>query len=326
VLAATRPGPRRITFVTSPDRCNLRCRMCRDHSPLAEPRDGDERLLGFDLVARVLDERRGTPLAEVVPSTRGEPLLWPYLDRLLAACEARGLRLNLTTNGTFPRGGPSRWAPRLAAVASDVKISWNGAVAATAEGVMQGLSFARALDGVRALVAARDALRRRGAPACTVSFQVTAQEANVAEVPAIVRLAGALGVDRVKLNQLQVHHAALAGDDLRRDPAARARWAAATRAAREEAAATGVRLENAVELCDADAAVGPCPFLDREAWVLADGAFAPCPSPRAPELGASLHDATLGEIWQGPDYRALVAEHDSRAECARCAFRRPGGM
>jgi MoaA/NifB/PqqE/SkfB family radical SAM enzyme len=322
------PGPRRVTFVTNPGRCNLRCRACREHSPHATARPGPGEL-PWALVAAVLDERRGTALAEVIPSTQGEPLLWPGLEALAARCAADGLRLNVTTNGSWPRLGAAGWAARLVPACSDVKVSWHGATAGTAEPLAGGLRFEDALEGLRALLAARDAARARGERACTVTLQVAAQEENVAELPAVVALAARLGVDRVKVNQLQVHFPALAGSDLRRAPASRARWDAAVRGMR--AAAGAVRLEGAAPWGDAAPPYGACPFLGREAWILADGRFAPCPaalggpgSGPAGDLGA-VTDRPLGALWESAAYRALVDGFAARASCARCPFRRVGG-
>jgi MoaA/NifB/PqqE/SkfB family radical SAM enzyme len=335
-------GPRRITFVTSPARCNLRCSVCRDHSPLRE-RAPDDRELPLALVSRVVEEARERGLSEVIPSTRGEPLLWPGLTALAELCESRGVLLNVTTNGTFPRLGAQGWARRLASAAADVKISWNGARRETAEELMEGLCFDAALDGVRALVAARDARRARGERATRVSFQVTARERNVEEIPAIVALAADLGVDRVKVNQLQVHFPALAGEELRRSAGSRARWNAAVRAAHEAAerhrsSGGTIELENLVEMAFAadDARGGApgrarsCPFLGREAWILQDGSFAPCPAPAALDgrMGrfGSVAETSLGDIWEGEAYRELVATHESRSDCAACPLRRPGGL
>ncbi len=330
-------GPRRITFVTNPDECNLACPMCREHSPLAPRPARPPRRLSFDVVERVLDERRGSALAEVVASTKGEPLLWPALRRLALACRTRGLSLNLTTNGTFP-GGAIAWAQLLVPACSDVKISWNAVTAATAAAVMPGLALDRAVQGARAFLSVRDRLAAAGERACRVTFQVTAQERNVAELAGIVKLAAQLGVDRVKVNQLQVHFPALAPDDLRRDAAARGRWNDAVAAMREAARAhrapgrPPLHLQNVQEWPDVGGGVpyGPCPFLDREAWVTADGDFAPCPAPPGQEgaLGrfGSIHSQPLGAIWEGRPYRALVAGHASAGPCARCSLRRPGGV
>jgi MoaA/NifB/PqqE/SkfB family radical SAM enzyme len=291
-----------------------------------------------ELAARVLRERAGTALVEVIPSTMGEPLLWAGMDALVDLCAALGLSLNLTTNATFPGRGAAAWAARLVPVASDVKVSWNGATAATAEAIMPGLVFEDAVENVRALVAARDRHARAGGRRCRVSFQVTAQEENVAELPGVVRLAAALGVDRVKVNQLQPRFPPLAARSLRRDAEAIRRW---NRAVAETLAAAGearlpwgapVLLENVAPLAEdpaAPAPLGPCPFVGREAWLHHDGRFAPCPHPAAArgELGdfGSAADRPLGALWDAPGFRAFVAGHEAHPVCRSCPFRRRGG-
>jgi MoaA/NifB/PqqE/SkfB family radical SAM enzyme len=290
------------------------------------------------LASAVLAERVGTALVEVIPSTLGEPLLWRGFDELAARCAHHGYALNVTTNGTFPGRGAEAWSALLAEVASDVKVSWNGAVAATAEAIMPGLDFAAAVKGVRALVRARDGRARAGGRRCRVSFQVTAREDNVAELPGIVRLAAALGVDRVKVNQLQVRFPALAPLSLRRDVSAIRRWNAAAASARVAAAEArlpsgeAVLLENVAPLAEdpaAPAPLGPCRFLGREAWIHPDGRFAPCPHPAAArgELGdfGSVATRDLGSIWAGDALAALVAGYERHPLCMSCPLRRPGG-
>jgi MoaA/NifB/PqqE/SkfB family radical SAM enzyme len=287
----------------------------------------------------VIAERRGSALREVIPSTMGEPLLFSGLDPLVDACADAGVRLNLTTNGTFPGRGARAWAERLVPVASDVKISWNGAAARTAEAVMPGLSFEEAQENVRVLAAVRDAHARAGRTRCRISFQVTVQEANVDELAGIVGLARALGVDRVKLNHLQVRSPALAARSLRRSPEAIRRLNAALASARAAAGPAdgrgAVLLENAVELRpdpSDPAPRGPCPFAGREAWIHPDGRFAPCPHPAAArgELGgigglAVGRGRTLGEVWESEEFRLFVEGGREGEICEGCAFRRVGG-
>ncbi len=333
-------GPWRITFVTNPDDCNLRCPMCAGHSKLArlpgDRRASRPRRMGIGLVRRVLDERRGTELREVIPSTMGEPLLWPDLDALVDRCAARDLKLNLTTNGTFPGRGATAWAERLCPASSDVKISWNAATAETAAAIMPGLDFGAAVEDARAFLSARDRLAR-GGRRCRVSFQVTAMETNVAELPAMVLLAASLGVDRVKMNHVQVHFPQMEAQSLRRDPPALRRWNEAARACRAAAAevrrpdGSSLELENVVELSPHGdpAPRGPCRFAGREAWVAVDGRFAPCPAPgaargRLGEFG-SLRERTLGEIWEGRAFRDFVAGWRHHPVCRECNLRRPGG-
>ena len=331
-------GPWRVTFVTNPDDCNLACDMCPGHSPLGPGPRRPPRRLDPELVLAVLAEREGSPLREVVPSTMGEPLLWAGLDRLAAACQARGLSLNVTTNGTFPGRGPRAWARLLAPATRDLKVSWNGASAAVAERLMGGLRYEAALDALRAFLVERDAVAAAGGRRCRVSFQVTAQEENLAELPEVVRLAARLGVERVKLHHLQPRLPHLRARCLGRDGGAAARWNGAVRAclrAAGEAELPGggrVLLENATELPPGGAAAaprGPCPFLGQEAWVLADGRFAPCPHPAAAEgeLGefGDLRRTALAEIWTGQALAGLRAGFLEHPVCRSCSFRRAGG-
>jgi MoaA/NifB/PqqE/SkfB family radical SAM enzyme len=171
-----------------------------------------------------------------------------------------------------------------------------------------------------------------------VSFQVTAKEANVAELPAIVRLAASLGVERVKVNHLQPRFPHLHARSLRRSPEAIRRWNAAVALARDAAEAiplpSGERvlLENVAPLAEdpgAPAPPGPCRFVGREAWVHADGTFAPCPHPAAArgDLGdfGSLRALALGDVWAGAPLRRLVSTWEEHPVCRTCPLRRPGG-
>jgi len=341
--APTPAGPWRLTLVTDPDDCTLACDMCECGQARAGlgPRPPTPRRMDPALALGALASLGALPgaaLREVIPSTMGEPLLWAGLDALLDACAAAGLALNLTTNGTWPGRGPRAWGERLWPVARDVKVSWNGATAATAEAIMPGLDFAAAVEGVREVAAARDRLAARGGARGTLSFQVTAQAGNVEELAGIVRLAADLGVDRVKFNQLQPRQAFLEPRALTRSAEGLRRWneaAAAVRAAAEEVRlpwGAPVVLQNAGDLAldpAAPAPLGPCPFVGREAWVLPDGRLAPCPHPAAwrGELGdfGSAADAPLAELWGGEALRAFTGAYEGHPVCAGCAFRRPGG-
>ena len=135
-------GPWRVTLDTNPDDCNLHCTMCEEHSPhssrnqLRMAGQLPRRRMEWSTVEAVLREGAQNGLREVIPSTMGEPLLWSHFEQLLDLCAELGLRLNLTTNGTFPRLGAQAWAERILPVASDIKISWNGATKATQERIM----------------------------------------------------------------------------------------------------------------------------------------------------------------------------------------------
>ena len=182
--------------------------MCEEHSPhsplqAARRREGrPRRTMPVDLIRRVVEDAAAHGLREIIPSTMGEPLLYAHFEEIVALCSQHGVRLNLTTNGTFPGLGAKAWAERIVPVASDVKISWNGATKATHEAIMIGARWERMLDNVGAFIAVRDAHAAGGGNRCRVTFQLTFMEANAAELAGIVRLAARIGVDRVKGHHL----------------------------------------------------------------------------------------------------------------------------
>ena len=336
-------GPWRVTFDTNPDTCNMHCIMCEEHSPhspLQKARRAEgrpRRLMPIALIRRVVADAATNGLREIIPSTMGEPLLYEQFEDIVELCSEHGVMLNLTTNGTFPRLGARTWAERIVPVTSDVKISWNGATKETQESIMLGSNWEKVLANVRTFIEVRDTHAAAGGNRCRVTFQLTFLEANVAELPDIVRLAIELGVDRVKGHHLWAHFDAIKDQSMRRSPEAIRRWNRAVLAAREAAGnrtlpnGRHILLEN-IFLLDEDATEdlapgGPCPFLGQEAWVSAEGRFDPCCAPDAQRrtLGefGSLHERGLMEIWQGDAYRRLVATYRNRSLCLGCNMRKP---
>lgn len=340
---AQRQGPWRITFDTNPDTCNLHCVMCEEHSAhsvlqIKRKEEGrPPRLMPFSLIERVIADAAPHGLREIIPSTMGEPLLYEHFERILDLCERYGIKLNLTTNGTFPRLGAKAWAERIVPVGSDVKISWNGATKATQEAVMVGARWETVLDNVRSFIEVRDRFAASGGTRCRVTFQLTFLERNVAELADIVRLAIDLGVDRVKGHHLWAHFDAIKEQSMRRNTDAIRRWNAAVLAAQAAAAertlpnGRHILLEN-IFLLDEEATAdlapgGPCPFLGQEAWVSALGRFDPCCAPDAQRrtLGefGNLQERGLMEIWNGEAYRELMATYRNRKLCLGCNMRKP---
>ena len=344
--AQDRSGPWRITFDTNPDDCNLHCIMCEDHSPYSTTQSDrrkagrPKRRMGIDLIRRVMEESRGTGLREIIPSTMGEPLLYRHFDEILDLCAEYGVKLNLTTNGTFPKRGAKAWAERIVPVTSDVKVSWNGATKATHENVMLGSNWETVLENVRTFIGVRNAHAERGGNRCRVTFQLTFMEINVSELPNIVKLAAELGVDRVKGHHLWVHFSQMGHQSMRRSPEAIARWNAIVDSAYEVAerhrlpSGDRVLLENVFRLDENGegdiAPDGECPFLGQEAWVASDGRFNPCCAPDALRrtLGyfGNVDSTSLYDIWKSAEYSDLQANYMKNALCRGCNMRRPADL
>jgi hypothetical protein len=196
---------------------------------------------------------------------------------------------------------------------------------------MRGSHFVRMLDNLRTLVAERDRFARSFGHRATITLQPTFLEANVHELADLVRLAAREGVDRVKGHHVWTHFAALEGLSLRRSPEVIAKWNTAVRAARIVANGEQVRLVNFHELLDGDASDiapgAPCPFLDREAWINTEGRFDPCcaPDDLRRSLGSfgRVGEVPFAAIWEGTEYRRLVATHAQNPLCRACNMRQP---
>jgi glycosyltransferase involved in cell wall biosynthesis/MoaA/NifB/PqqE/SkfB family radical SAM enzyme len=334
-------GPWRITFDTNPDHCNQHCVMCEEHSPYRiRTRDDDlasPRVMPIELLERVVAEAVPLGLREIIPSTMGEPLLYGAFDEIIDLCHRYGLRLNLTTNGSFPGRGARAWAERIVPVASDIKISWNGATAQTHESIMVGSNWAQALENVRTLLAVRDQHASVSGHRCQVTFQLTFIETNVHELPDMVRLAIELGIDRVKGHHLWCHFDETRHLSMRRSAGAISRWNAAVVEARKVASENlladgrAIVLDN-IHLLTSEAVqdLSPgadCPFLGKEAWISALGSFSPCCAPDGLRRGlgefGNLNQTGLFDIWNSRAYRSLVAEHRNQPLCRSCNMRRP---
>jgi glycosyltransferase involved in cell wall biosynthesis/MoaA/NifB/PqqE/SkfB family radical SAM enzyme len=336
-------GPWRITFDTNPDTCNLKCVMCEEHSPhsplqdMRKARGQDRRIMPIQLIEEVLAQAVPNGLREIIPSTMGEPLVYDHFERILDLCQQHGLKLNLTTNGTFPRLGAKAWAERIVPLASDVKISWNGATQATQEAVMLGARWDTMLSNAREFIAVRDAHAAAGGNRCRVTFQMTFLESNVGELADIVRLAVELGVDRLKGHHLWTHFQEIEHLSMRRSPESIQRWnesvLEARKAVSERMLPNGkpLLLEN-IFLLEAGALhdlapEGRCPFLGQEAWVSAQGRFDPCCAPDAQRrtLGdfGNLHDQGIVEIWNGRAYQDLKTSYRNKSLCLGCNMRKP---
>jgi MoaA/NifB/PqqE/SkfB family radical SAM enzyme len=340
------PGPWRITFDTNPDDCNLACLMCEEHSDFSEKKTlriaghRPHRRMDVAVIRRVISEMVPRGLREVIPSTMGEPLLYEHFDEILALCREHGVRLNLTTNGTWPNRGPARWGELLCPVTTDVKISWNGTTPHTQETIMKGSSLAKRTEDLRAFLRIRDLVHSAGGERCRVTLQCTFLQSNVDELPSLVRFAADLGADRVKGHHLWVHFGQMAEQDLRRTPQTRRHWNETVRGCTDAAEryrrpdGTRIQLDNFLTLPEIAAELPSewvCPFLGREAWVNHAGRFDPCCAPDLERqslgsFGFVTVDGGLQRVWDGPAYRTLVRDYKGTSVCRKCTLRRPAQL
>lgn len=338
----TKPGPWRITFDTNPDDCNLRCIMCEEHSIYSQcqvkrkAEGRPRRRMDINLMRKILEESKGSPLNEIIPSTMGEPLLFRQFDAIIDLCHEFNVKMNLTTNGTFPKYGATEWAKKIIPIGSDVKISWNGATKETSELIMIGSHFEQRVQNVRDFIKIRDDVAAQGGNFCRVTFQLTFIETGLEEIPEVVKLAASLGVNRVKGHHLWVFTKEMENESMRRSKKAIQRWnqiaAKAIEAAENFRLPNGekVLLENIYELDEtAEKELipkGVCPFLGKEAWVSAEGRFGPCcaPDEDRKKLGdfGTLYNQSIQDVWEGDTYKALQKNYLKHDVCKQCNMRK----
>ena len=331
-------GPWRITFDTNPDTCNLHCIMCEEFSRYRKGPRSTRRIMDFDIIRNVLESAASHGLREVIPSTMGEPLLYPRMRDFIELIKAYDLKLNLTTNGTFPGLGSTKWGAIILPVASDVKISINGATKDTAEGIMQGINYSNQIENIQSFIEIRDALHDNGCERPTVTFQVTYMKKNLEELPELLEMAKGAGAERFKGHHLWITWPELVSESLLNESRSREKWndmvtvLVGIRSDRLLSNGKKIVLDNVYKVpVEPDNTVlgddWVCPFLGREAWIAWDGTFNVCcaPDEQRRTLGyfGNVNEDDLMDLWNSERYNELVENWGRYEVCKSCNMRRP---
>lgn len=334
----------RITLDTNPEDCNLACTMCEEHSSHSDFLEKlyletgmKHRRMPGEWLEPIFAQAATLGVREIIPSTMGEPLGYRHFGKIVELCAQHGLLMNLTTNGTFLGKSATAWAKLIVPVTSDVKISWNGATPETAQRVMRGIDFDKAVQNVRDFTTIRNRHYELSGHYCRLTFQLTFMENNMHELADIIHLAASLGVDRVKGHHLWAHFEEIKELSFRRNGEAIQRWnqyvAEAWEAQRDIAARTGkeILLENIIPLGPQETAEVPehyeCPFLARELWISATGQYAPCCAPDGQRrtLGdfGNVQQTSVREVLESEVYQQLLTGYKNIALCRGCNMRKP---
>lgn len=335
----------RITLDTNPDTCNLNCIMCEDHSPYSlskkdRKKQGSLRSnMSREMLESIIRDAAAMGIREIIPSTMGEPLLYPHFDVFLDLCHELNLSLNLTTNGTFPSPDKDKnveyWANRIVPIGSDVKISWNGASDETQSKIMLGADLSTHIENTKRFIEIRDTWAEHNY--CSVTMQLTFLRSNLDEIPKLLELAIELGFDRIKGHQLWAHFPELINENLRNDIVFAERWNSIVEYCHDRVnehnkiAKRHFRLDNflPLELDNlGDVTVsGNCPFLGKELWVDPSGRFNVCcaPDKQRKTLGdfGSVAKTPLKTLAQSDKYNSLMKQYKEHSLCKQCTMRRP---
>jgi len=330
-------APWRITFDTNPDQCNLHCIMCEEHSKYKINKKKTNRIMDFKIIEDVVEDVVKFGLKEIIPSTMGEPLFYKHFLDLLNLIKRHKLKLNLTTNGTFPRLSVEEWGNLILPIASDIKISINGASKEVNESIMEGIDFKRQMENIKKFIQIRDNIRKRGINYPTITLQATFMNRNLNEIPELLRMAIKRDVDRFKGHHLWVTHPELESESLRKSKLDIKNWNNTVRIMNQivqnERLKNGnkIKLDNIYSLPYNNNSVVQdnyiCPFLGREAWIAWDGTFNACcaPDDLRKTLGyfGNISNTSFMGIWNSENYGQLVKNWFKHDVCKICNMRRP---
>jgi len=331
-------GPWRITFDTNPNDCNLICIMCE--------RNNEEKRKAYQVNSKkqmnpliiqkvVIEGMKMGELKEIIPSTMGEPLLYNDFDIFVDLCSKHNIKLNLTTNGTFPNREMKKWAKHLLPICNDIKISWNGFTKDTDESIMQGRDFDKANICLQELLNERNNTYEKTGHYCTITLQMTFMEMNFQELPDILEMAYRMHIDRVKGHHLWIHSEEAREWSMRRNSESIAKWNDIVKEVikRNEKLKSKynreVILENIYEIKSNRKEIledSICPFLGKEAWIDSNGKFNPCCAPNElrKQLGdfGNINEITLTEIWESEAYNELCSNYKKIELCRTCNMKK----
>ncbi len=195
-LISDRLGTLPLAIVYITDRCNSKCVTC-DYWRYGQTN------MALPVAQRLANELPSLG-AKMALISGGEPLLHPRWHELVSLFRERGLESVLLTSGILlPKN-----LDRVTALCQHVIVSLDGATPETYEAIRGVNGFALVEKGVRGLV-------ERGA---SVSLRCTVQRGNYREIPPIIHIAKAWGVQSVSFLAVDVstHQAFARHDDFAR--------------------------------------------------------------------------------------------------------------
>lgn len=299
--------PRRLVLELT-NRCNLNCVMCGRNSASFRPTTLD--MDTFRSLESIMDH-----VEEVTLMGWGEPTVNPGFAEMLRTIADHGARAYFCTNGMR--------LDALADVILDTRVevfavSVDGATQKSNAAIRRGSDLDRICASLRNIFSAAKA---RGQEPPWVNFVLCAMRENVAELPAVVRLAHDTGVREVKVVYLTAFDEAQAPGVL---------WGHEdeVRACFGEAMQVAERLGVALKLPyvpgedpAGDAPHRPCFTAWRDFFLGSDGYVRPCMS-TSQKLLRYDPAAEFFDMWNAPEFQGLRASVNREGamppQCARC--------
>ena len=304
--------------------CNLRCRTCPQYFGMPEPFAH----LSLEQARHIVDQL--PRIDRAVLHGIGEPFLNPALPDIVGLLKSRDAYVLFNSNGTVL--SRRLVEPVVLAGLDEMRISLDAATASTYETVRGRTMFDRIIANIRRCTALKRELGRENP---RLSLWMTGLQANVPELPGLIRLAAELEVGEVYLQRLVISERGLATRETSLVTGEPATDALAE--AEREAARLGVTLRSSGGMSGAAPAgtVADSPESPwrgcRRPWsltyVTVHGAVLPCciaPFTEVPYQSivlGNVRSAPLAEVWDGPSYRgwrSAMLDGEPPEACRRC--------
>jgi radical SAM protein with 4Fe4S-binding SPASM domain len=310
--------------------CNLRCRMC----PVVFRGDGGPgrapAFMRFELFCELLEQFPGVKALQL--QGLGEPLLHPRFFDMVAHAARRGIEVSANTNLTALSERRAEECVRSGL--HRLYVSLDAASAEAFEYIRVGARFSRVLRNLERL---NEAKRRLAAALPRIALVAVAMRRNLEELPALVRLAHAHGLQEVSVQHLChdfseaslpgryaamrafVEAETLLGEDLARIE----RWFGEARAA-ARALGLELRLPRARPRPQARAGRARCDWPWRGAYVSYSGEAMPCCMVATPDrmnFGNMAREG-VASVWNNAAYREFrerLGSDEPPEICRGCA-------
>jgi MoaA/NifB/PqqE/SkfB family radical SAM enzyme len=305
-----RAMPVHLTIETTLN-CNLRCIMCQNHRNDEEKKriNAAGSAMPLELFQKIVDDTFPT-LKEASLTASGEPLLSPYLLRILDILKAYSVRLELITNFTLAE---EKLIEALGKVLSTLCVSFDGASKNTFEKIRRGSNFEAIIKNIGIFNLVRNSLSEATRP--RLFLNTVLMRSNIEELPDIVELARKLEANCVNCSHVVIFERALAEESLFKHKALANEFILK---AQKKARQLGVQLNtpelfliepiNKVLSLDKAGFTAneprSCGFLWKKSFIGFSGDVTPCCVPRRPIMG-NIYRQSFEEIWNGDVYREM---------------------
>jgi MoaA/NifB/PqqE/SkfB family radical SAM enzyme len=302
--------------IDTTSKCNLECKMCfRSYVDVDYNATPD---LPVEILDRLIDELFPTAITLNL-STIGEPLMSPYIDKILDACAAYQVYLSITTNGTVMRGDD--FIKKLASVLHHIEISVDSVTPERFKAFRSGASYHKVLQNASKLGAIRRALPE---PKFNLGFSMTLFRENLEEIPDVLRVVADVGGNFLKadigviFSKNELPQSVLTCPELYNEMYA---------IAQEKARAAGISLMMRAPFSEVHTKAvkyGICDYLYVSAVVRSEGTLSPC------YFGPALLGlkGTFRSAWNSDVMQRLRRDHDTargHALCKSCYVFTDGG-